>query len=306
MSFGHDERRTIFALATGVGKAAVAIVRISGPSAAKALLALTGRVPDPRTATFSRISDPDTGQLIDTGLTLWFPGSASFTGEDCAELQTHGSRAVVAAILKTLAKFPDLRMAQPGEFVRRAFMNGKMDLVSVEAIGDLIESETEQQRRMAILQASGKLQETAASWRVDLINALVLIEGELDFSDDVGVSNQTGRKVQDICQKILQTIDGIIAENTAERLRDGMSVLIAGPPNAGKSTFLNALARRDVAIVSERAGTTRDLIEVKLDLAGFPVNFIDTAGIRESDDPIEKEGIGGRSRRGRRRNSSCG
>lgn len=293
MSYGHEERRTIFALASGGGKAAVAVVRISGPSTAAAIELLIGRLPEPRKATLAKIINPwGGGGVIDTGLALWFPGSSSFTGEDCGELQFHGARAVVALMLKVLGGFPDLRLARPGEFARRAFENGKMDLVAVEALGELIKSETEQQRRLAIFQTSGHLQKQVGSWRADLIDALVAIESDLDFSDEAGMPSDAGAQARAICGKLLRTLAPLAAENMpAERLREGMSVLIAGPPNVGKSTLMNAVAQRDVAIVSERAGTTRDLIEVKLDLGGFPVNLIDTAGIRDSVDPIEQEGI---------------
>jgi len=216
----------------------------------------------------------------------------SFTGEDCAELQVHGARPVIAAILATLSTLPGLRLARAGEFAQRALSNGKMDLTSIEALGDLIDSETEQQRRLAIHQMSGALRNAAEHWRSRLIDALVLIESELDFSDEGDAPQRTREPVLVICREILQSIEPLAKGNrNAERLREGLVVLIAGPPNVGKSTLLNALAQRDVAIVSERAGTTRDLIEVHLDLGGYPISLIDTAGIRASDDPIEQVGI---------------
>ena len=187
---------------------------------------------------------------------------------------------------------PGLRLAKPGEFARRALENGKLDLVAIEALSDLIEAETEQQRRLAIEQAGGHLQETVEHWRNDLLDALVMIECDLDFSDEMDTPAVSRAKVRAKCKEILRSLAPLTAESSqVERIREGMTVLIAGPPNAGKSTLLNAITRRDVAIVSERAGTTRDLIEVKLDLGGFPVNLVDTAGIRESDDPIEREGV---------------
>ena len=292
MGYGLDERRTIFALASGVGKAAIAVIRISGPSAAQSIRSLVGGLPVPRKAAFRRIVDPISHETLDRGLVVWFPGPSSFTGEDSAELHIHGARAVTVAILATLGGMPDLRPAKPGEFARRALENGKLDLIAIEALGDLIEAETEQQRRLAMSQSEGHLRARADQWRARLIDALVIVESELDFSDESDAPRVTEGQVQAICREILQSLAPLAIENhSIERLREGLTVLIAGPPNAGKSTLLNAIARRDVAIVSERAGTTRDLIEVKLDLGGFPVNLIDTAGIHASLDPVEREGI---------------
>ncbi len=292
MAYGLDDRHTIFALATGYGKAAIAVIRISGPNSPRAIESLVGRLPPPRHATFARIMEPRTSAILDHGIVLWFPAPNSFTGEDSAELQVHGARSVVAAILRTLGELEDFRPARPGEFARRSLENGKSDLIAIEALGDLIEAETERQRAFAILQTSGNLQEAAKWWRGQLIDALVLIEGELDFSDESEAQQSSASEFRTIVQEILKTLAPLTAGNgKTERLREGLTVLIAGPPNAGKSTLLNAIAKREVAIVSERAGTTRDLIEVKLDLGGFPVNLIDTAGIQKSDDPIEQEGI---------------
>lgn len=292
MAYGLEERQTIFAMATAVGKAAVAIVRVSGPRASKAIELLAGRLPQPRKAVFRTIRDPENGEIIDNGLVLWFPGPQSFTGEDSAEFQVHGARAVVAAMLRVLGKLKDMRLAEPGEFSRRALQNGKMDVIAIEALGDLIEAETEQQRRLAVIETFGALRKTAERWRSRLIDALALIEGELDFSEEAEVGAESLVVARKICSEILDELSPDCLESqNAERLRDGMVVLITGPPNSGKSTLLNAMARRDVAIVSERAGTTRDLIDVKLDLDGYPLSMVDTAGMRESDDPIEQEGI---------------
>jgi tRNA modification GTPase len=292
MAYSLEDRRTIFALASGLGKAAIAVIRISGPGSARAIEALIGQLPRPRRASFRKIINPEDRRLIDGGLVLWFPGPRSFTGEDSGEFQVHGSRSVVSLLLKVLGRMPGLRLARPGEFARRALENGQLDLVAIEALGDLIEAETEQQRRLAIEQAGGRLQETVEHWRNDLLDSLVMIECDLDFSDEMDAPSVSRAKVQLKCEEILRSLAPLTAESAkVERIREGMTVLIAGPPNAGKSTLLNAITRRDVAIVSDRAGTTRDLIEVKLDLGGFPVNLIDTAGIRASDDPLEREGV---------------
>jgi tRNA modification GTPase len=292
MAYGLDDRRTIFALASGYGKAAIAVIRISGPNSARAIESLVGHMPAPRHAAFTKIMEPSTRVVLDHGVVLWFPAPNSFTGEDCAELQVHGARPVVAAILRVLGELEDFRPAKPGEFARRSLENGKSDLISIEALGDLIEAETERQRAFAIVQASGNLQEAVKQWREHLINALALIESELDFSDESEAQQSSGAESRVIVLDVLKTLAPLtIGDGKTERLREGLTVLIAGPPNAGKSTLLNAIARREVAIVSERAGTTRDLIEVKLDLGGFPVNLIDTAGIQASDDAIEQEGI---------------
>ena len=253
---------------------------------------LIGQLPRPRRALYRKIIDPDDRKVIDSGLVLWFPGPGSFTGEDSGEFQVHGSLSVVSLLLKVLGGMPGLRLAKPGEFARRALENGKLDLVAIEALGDLIEAETEQQRRLAIEQAAGHLQKTVEQWRNDLLDTLVMIECDLDFSDETDAPSVSRTKLRAKCNEILRSLAPLTAESLqVERIREGMTVLIAGPPNAGKSTLLNAITRRDVAIVSERAGTTRDLIEIKLDLGGFPVNLVDTAGIRESDDPIEREGV---------------
>jgi tRNA modification GTPase len=285
-----SDRDTIFALSSGRPPAAIAVIRVSGPRAGFALEQLIGRVPAPRRASLARVRDPASAEVIDEGLALWFPGPRSETGEDMAELQVHGGRAVIAAVLGALAKLPGLRPAEAGEFTRRAFENGRMDLTAVEGLADLVAAETEAQRRQAFRQLKGLLGERAESWRQRLIEALALVEAGIDFSDE-------GDVPQGLLTRALALI-GPLAEEIAkagagqgERLREGLRVAIAGPPNAGKSTLFNRLAQRDVAIVSPFPGTTRDVLEVHLDLGGYPVTVLDTAGIREANDPVEREGV---------------
>jgi tRNA modification GTPase len=291
--------QTIFAQASGFGKAAVAVIRISGPSTGKVIDSLVGRRPEPRVASYCTLREPGCDHILDRAIVLWFPRPFSLTGEDSAELQIHGAISVVRAISKVLTKMDDLRLAEPGEFARRSLDNGKSSLIQIEALGDLLNSETEQQRLFAIEQSSGKLQGVAEGWRRLLIEALVSIEAELDFSDEADVDGAVQAKWRDCCRVILADMSQLSRDSRqTECLRHGLTVLIAGPPNSGKSSLLNAISRRDVAIVSERAGTTRDLIEVKLDLGGFPVNLVDTAGIHATDDPIEREGIERARRKG--------
>jgi tRNA modification GTPase len=285
-------RDTIFALSSGRPPAAVAVVRISGPQAGAALKALIGRMPEPRHAALARVRDPGSGEAIDEALALWFPAPSSETGEDVAELQLHGGRAVIAAVLGALGRIEGLRAAEPGEFTRRAFENGKLDLTAVEGLADLIYAETEAQRRQAYRQLKGLLGERAETWRARLLEALALVEARIDFSDEADVPDDLILPALKIASELRGEIAKVLAGATrGERLRDGLVVAIAGPPNAGKSTLLNRIARRDAAIVSPLPGTTRDVIEVHLDLDGFPVTLLDTAGIRESDDPIEQEGV---------------
>jgi tRNA modification GTPase len=241
----------------------------------------------------ARVHDPASGILLDEALVLWFPGPKSETGEDLAELQIHGGRAVIAAVLKTLGELPGFRLAEPGEFTRRAFEAGRLDLTAVEGLADLVGAETEAQRRQALGQLRGLLGGRAEAWRERLIEALALVEAGIDFSDEGDVPKQLMpraiRIVREVEKEIAETLAGA---GHGERLREGLWVAIAGPPNAGKSTLLNRLARRDAAIVSPHAGTTRDVIEVHLDLQGYPVNLLDTAGFNEaSKDPVEQEGM---------------
>lgn len=281
---------TIYALASARGKAGVSVLRLSGPRAHHAVKALTGRLPAARQASLRRLRWR--GVELDQGLVLLFDEGASFTGEAVAELHLHGSVAVVNSVLRALSEQEGLRLATPGEFTRRALENGCLDLAQVEGLADLIDAETEAQRRQALRVLSGAVGQRAESWRRDLIRAAALLEATIDFADeDVPV---------DVTPEVLTLLDGLLASlgreaagaQMAERIRDGFEVAIIGAPNAGKSTLLNALAGREAAITSDVAGTTRDVIEVRMDLDGLPVTLLDTAGLREAADRIEKIGIG--------------
>ncbi|TGD97481.1 tRNA uridine-5-carboxymethylaminomethyl(34) synthesis GTPase MnmE [Methylobacterium nonmethylotrophicum] len=290
---------TIFAPATGSGRTAVAVVRISGPGAGPALAALIrAPLPPARRLSLRTLREPASGELLDHALVAWLPGPGTATGEDMAELHLHGGPAVRAAVLRCLGGFPGLVPAEPGAFTRRAFLNGRMDLTAVEGLADLIDAETEAQRRQAVRQLDGALGRAVEGWRAVLLDVLAGTEAALDFSDEGDVDDEVLTAAgRDAAAGVRDAIRMALADDRrGERLRDGVTVVLAGPPNAGKSTLLNALARRDVAIVSEMPGTTRDAIEVRCDLGGLPVLLVDTAGLRDSADAIEAEGVA-RSRR---------
>jgi tRNA modification GTPase len=287
----HPRDQTIFALSSGRLPSAIALVRVSGPQAGKIVTTLAGKTPSPRMATRALLRD--LGQRpIDDAVVLWFPAPASATGEDVAEFHVHGGRAVLAALFAALSAFENVRAAEPGEFTRRAFEIGKLDLTEAEGLDDLIHADTDRQRRQALRQLKGLLGDKARDWRARIIEASALIEAGIDFSDEGDVPAELIAPALAKVKALLTEIEEVLAgQGRSERLRDGLVVAIAGPPNVGKSTLMNQLARREVAIVSPHAGTTRDVIEVQLDLDGYPVTVIDTAGIRETDDPVEQEGV---------------
>ena len=286
------EASTIFALSSAPGRAGVAVIRISGPAAQYVLKTMVSETPKPRVAAFRTINHPETADALDRAIVIWFAAPFSETGEDVIEFQVHGSRAVIAAVLFALGSIPSCRLAEPGEFARRAFKNGKLDLAEVEGLADLIEAETDAQRRQALAQAGGSLSKLCDNWRMRLIEVTVLIEAAIDFSDEGDVSAtsvmEARKRAKFLCKEISAHLDD---GHRGEILRDGFRVTLLGAPNTGKSSLLNALARRDAAIVSAEAGTTRDIIEVRLDLSGLPVIVTDTAGIRKTSSEIEQEGI---------------
>jgi tRNA modification GTPase len=286
---------TVFAPATAPGRAAVAVVRLSGPRSGEALTALAGRRPPPRRAVVRKLRD-SAGRVLDEALVLWMPNPASYTGEDSAELHLHGGPAVVAGVLEALAGL-GLRLAEPGEFTRRALENGRLDLAQAEGVADLIEAETEAQRRQALAQLDGALGRAREAWRSDLVEALALFESAVDFPDE-DLPEDVAARARPAIERLLSALHSALeGVERAERVRDGYAIALTGAPNAGKSTLLNALSRREAAIVTATPGTTRDVIEVTLQLAGYKVILADTAGLRDTLDEVEAEGV----RRARRR-----
>ncbi len=282
---------TILALATPPGRSGVAVLRVSGANASDALLALGVSLPQPRVATLAPLMHPQTHEVLDKALILWFPGPASFTGEDTLELQVHGSRAVIASIVDALTSLPGIRLAEAGEFSRRAFLNGKMDLTDIEGLADLLDAETDMQRRQGRRTMQGDAGRKFNALRAEAVRALARLEAWIDFPDEE-IPPDTWKLVMTGVEELRNTLTQLLNnERQGERIRDGVSIVILGAPNAGKSSLMNALAKRDVAIVSHIAGTTRDVIETHLNLGGYAAILVDTAGLRSSDDPIECEGI---------------
>ncbi|MDB5701294.1 MAG: mnmE [Sphingomonadales bacterium] len=284
---------TIFALSSGSPPAGIAVVRVSGPNSGAALVALTRKkLADPRIAVLAILFNPSDGTPLDRALTLWFPGPSSVTGEDVVELHLHGGRAVVAAVLNTLSQLEGLRQAEPGEFTRRAFENGRIDLAEAEGLADLLSAETEAQRRSAIAQVGGSLHRLTEGWTRQLLKISARVEAAIDFSDEDDVADTVVSQIDAEVLSIVASIKEKIDNPPAERLKYGLRVAVLGPPNSGKSTLLNRLISREAAIVSDIPGTTRDVIEAHVTLGGVPLIFIDTAGIRhDASDPIEQIGI---------------
>ncbi|MCS0502529.1 tRNA uridine-5-carboxymethylaminomethyl(34) synthesis GTPase MnmE [Ancylobacter mangrovi] len=282
---------TIAAVSSGSGTAAVAVIRVSGPQAGAAVRALARRLPEPRRATLATLRHPASGAEIDRALVLWLPGPRSVTGEDMAEFQVHGGRAVVAAALDALIAVPGIVPAERGEFTRRAFLNGRMDLAEAEGLADLLSAETEAQRRLAFAHAFGHLGEQVARWRERLIRAMALIEAGIDFADEDDVPAEARALARPEAELLRAELEAALKDRRGALLRDGATIAIAGRVNAGKSSLINALAARDIAIVSDEPGTTRDVLEVALDLGGHKATLIDTAGLRTAEGAVEAEGI---------------
>ncbi len=283
---------TIYALSSGPGISGIAVIRISGEDTSKAIELMTGEgLPKPRVATLRKINKINTSELIDEGLILWFPGPESYTGEDMAEIQVHGSKAVVDAIHANISKIENCRLAEPGEFTRLAFQNGKINLLKAESVADLISSETEIQRQQAIKIMNGRSADKFNYLREKLLKILSHVEAKIDFPDE-NLPKNILNEIKKSSDEVLKNIENILDDQkVGERIREGFKIAILGPTNAGKSSLLNHLSKRDVAIVSEIAGTTRDVVETHLNIEGYPVIVSDTAGIRESKNEIEKKGI---------------
>jgi len=283
---------TIYALSTGPGISGIAVIRISGENTKEVINLLTGKgVPEPRVATLRKINKINTSELIDEGIILWFPGPESYTGEDMAEIQVHGSKAVIDAIHSSISVIDNCRLAEPGEFTKLAFQNGKINLLKAESIADLISSETEIQRQQAIKIMNGKSADQFNFLREKLLKILSHVEAKIDFPDE-DLPNDILKEIKKSSDEVLKNIEKILNDQkVGERIREGFKIAILGPTNAGKSSLLNHLSNRDVAIVSEIAGTTRDVIETHLNIDGYPVIVSDTAGIRESKNEIERKGI---------------
>ncbi|MBC8050037.1 MAG: tRNA uridine-5-carboxymethylaminomethyl(34) synthesis GTPase MnmE [Chitinophagales bacterium] len=287
-----SSQSTIYALSTAPGKSGVAVIRISGPRASSVVTTLGAKLSKPRRASLQTLRDPVSRETLDRALVLWFAAPASFTGEDILELHVHGGRAVIAGVMTALAGIDGLRMAEAGEFARRAFDNGKIDLTQAEGLADLIDAETEAQRAQALRQSSGALRTLYDGWRDGIIRAMAAVEAAIDFSEEADIPEAAFAAARPVVMRLTSDIGRHLEDGRrGEILRDGLRVVIAGPPNAGKSSLLNALAGRDAAIVSDEAGTTRDIIEVRLNLGGYAVIISDTAGVRKAAGSIEQEGI---------------
>ena len=283
---------SIYALSSGPGLSGVAIIRISGPEASEVIKSLTGKgIPKPRVATLRKINNTNTSELIDEGIILWFPGPESYTGEDMAEIHIHGGKAVILAVQKEISKIKNCRLAEPGEFTKLAFQNGKINLLKAESIADLISAETEIQRLQAIKIMKGKSSEKFNELRDKLLKILSFVEAKIDFPEE-DLPEDNIKKIKQDSSKVINEINKILSDQkVGEIIREGFKIAIVGPTNAGKSSLINNLSNREVAIVSEIAGTTRDVVETHLNIDGYPVIISDTAGIRDSEDEIEKKGI---------------